>query len=121
MKIVLALSFTGALLGGCSNAAYNQQAQPSDITGFYSKSSIFMTATNTTALQLNSDGTGFECIYSNSKPQPRKTPVKHIGGNQWASATFGTAEIKQVGDNEISWGAVKNLARENIENTSCDK
>ncbi len=114
--ILLAVSL---VMASCSNTAYQQPVQPSDITGVYSKSRVFLSATNTTVLKLNADGTGFECFYSGDKPQPKKTPIKHIGGNQWASAAIGTGLVERVGGDSIKWGLAGTFVRTNLEDTSC--
>lgn len=88
------------------------------MTGFYFYSKIFLTAIASQGIQLNGDGTGFICSYSNSKPKMRRTPIKHIGNGVWASSTLGTEAIVKNADGSISWG-MSTYYPEKIENTSC--
>ena len=107
------------LLAGCANQDFNRNAAvPSEITGFYSSTNMLLTVIHTNAVLLRSDGTGFWCSSSSDKPAAKKTPVKHIGGNVWAMASFGTAEIIKHPDGSISWGA-SHLQPGNIEDSNC--
>lgn len=119
MKILLLVAISALLISGCANTSYRKPAVESDITGFYSYTKTIIAATSVQAIQLNSDGSGFNCSYSVGEPGVTKVPIKHIGNNVWASSSFGTAEITKNSDGSISWGPYSTYYPEKIENTNC--
>jgi hypothetical protein len=93
MRELLLVIFGIAIFSGCANTSYHKPMVISEITGFYSYTKTIVAATSVKAIQLNSDGSGFNCNYTIGKPGINKVPIKHIGNNVWASSSFGTAEI----------------------------
>lgn len=116
------LIILAVLLIGCANQQYSEPrlavSDGSDITGFYSKTYTIFGATSVQAVQLNADGSGFSCNYSSRGRAINKFPIKHIGNDQWASSSWGTARITKNVDGSIQWGPSVYYP-ENIENTLC--
>lgn len=115
---------TAIVLGGCSNAAYQQQAQPFDGEGFYFGTIQFMTSITNAGVKIDSDGTGFFCQYGNDGKPATITPIKHIGGGEWAtpSSIMGLkGYITKNPDGSINYGSYRNMVLEKIENTSCKR
>lgn len=119
MNKIIFLGIGALFISACANTSYQKPIIASDITGFYSYTKTIIAATTVQAVQLNSDGSGFNCNYSLGKPEINKVPIKHIGNNVWASSSFGTAKITKNSDGSISWGPYSTYYPEKIENTSC--
>jgi hypothetical protein len=119
IKRLVLLSLGSLFISGCANTSYQKTMIESDITGFYSYTKSMIGVASVQAVQLNSDGSGFNCSYSVGKPGINKVPIKHIGNNIWASSSFGTAEITKNSDGSISWGPYSTYYPEKIENTNC--
>ena len=120
MKTISLAILATALISGCASTEFQKPAMPSEISGFYAYTHRFLTAMSVQAIQLNRDGSGFNCGYVVGKGTATKVPIKHIGDGVWASSGYGTEKIVLNSDGSVTWGpSASTYFPEKIENTNC--